>query len=181
MPGEGKTKVSINLAATIAKGLDDSVILIDADLRRKSLSTLLRLGNSVGLSDILTGRAGIQETLVISENKCLTILPAGSNTSNPAELIASVKMRNLIQQLQQRYSDSYVLIDSAPIVSTSDVNVLSQLVDGVVVVIMADKTRRDVVKRELNTIDSDKILGVVLNCAELETSDYYHTYHKSYS
>ena len=180
MPGEGKTKVAVNLSATIARGLDDSIILVDADLRRKSLTSLLGLQNTLGLSDVLAGRASIQEILVNTEIKGLTILPAGFNPPNPAELIASIRMRNLVQRLEEAYRNSYILIDSTPIASTSEATVLSQMVDGVIVVILADKTRRDVVKRELNTIDQEKILGVVLNCAEFETSDYYHKHYKHY-
>jgi capsular exopolysaccharide synthesis family protein len=180
MPGEGKTKVAINLSTTIAKGLDDSVILIDADLRKKRLSSLLGLRNALGLSDVLSGRAGIQEVLINAGIKGLAILPAGFNPPNPAELIASMGMRNLLHQLKERYSDSYIIIDSTPIVSTSEANVLSQMVDGVIVVILADKTRRDVVKRELKTMSSEKILGVVLNCAEFESTGYYKKSYSSY-
>lgn len=179
MPGEGKTKVALNLSAAIAKGLDDSVILVDADLRKKSLSSLLGLRNTLGLSDVLAGRAGIQEALINTEFKGLKILPAGVNPLNPAELIASMGMRNLAQHLKEISNNSYILIDSTPIVSTSEASIISQMVDGVIVVILADKTRRDVVKRELNIINPEKILGVVLNCAEFETSHYYHKHYQN--
>jgi len=180
MPGEGKTKVAINLSATIAKGLDDSVILVDADLRKNSLSFLLGLRDTLGLSDALAGRTNIDEILVNTDIKGLTILPAGLNRPNPAELIGSTRMKNLIQHLREHYHNSYILIDSTPIISTAETSILSQVVDGIVVVIMADKTRRDVVKRELNNLNSEKILGVVLNCAEFEASDYYYKYYQSY-
>ena len=78
------------------------------------------------------------------------------------------------------HKDSYIIIDSKPIVSTPEASPLSQMTDGVIVVIMAAKTRRDVVNRKLRTIKSEKILGVVLNCAEFETSGYYHKYYKDY-
>lgn len=180
MPEEGKTTVALNLSAIIAKGLDDSAILIDADLRKVSLTSILGLRNAVGLSDILEDRAAIEESLVDTEIEGLTILPGGVNPGNPAELIASTRMRNLIKQLKEKYRHSYIIIDSTPIISASEVNVLSLMVDGIIIVIMADKTRRDVVKRELSAINQEKILGVVLNCAEFETSDYYHKYYKHY-
>jgi receptor protein-tyrosine kinase/non-specific protein-tyrosine kinase len=181
IPGEGKTNVSINLSATIAKGLDESVILVDADLRKKSLSSLLRLRDTVGISDVLEGNASIQEISVDTEIEGLTILPAGPDSPNPAELISSVRMRKFVEGLKNSYRDSYILIDSTPIVSTSEANILSQMVDGVIVVILADTTRRDVVRRELGTIDTDKILGVVLNCAEFEISGYYRKYYQGYN
>ena len=84
------------------------------------------------------------------------------------------------QDILASYKDSYIIIDSTPIAPSSEANPLSQMTDGVIVVIMADKTRRDVVKRELRAISSEKILGVVLNCAEFESSDYYHEYYRHY-
>jgi len=180
MPGEGKTTVSLNLSAIVAKGLDDSVVLVDADVRRLNLTSLLGLRDAPGLMDILEGKAPIEETLVATEIEGLTIIPGGTQSVNPAELIASIRMRDFVQQLEQRYRDSYVFIDSTPIVSTSEANILSHMVDGIIVVILADKTRRDVVKMELKSINSEKILGVVLNCAEFETSFYHHKYYKDY-
>jgi len=180
MPQEGKTSVALNLSAAIARGLDDSAILIDADLRRRNLTCLLGLGNISGLSHVLEERVTIQETLVDTKIEGLTILPAGTNPSNPAELITLTRMKALIRQLEASHKGSYIIIDSPPIISTSEPSALSQITDGVIVVIMADKTRRDVVKRELKTIKSEKILGVVLNCAESETSGYYRRYYKGY-
>jgi len=180
IPEEGKTYVALNLSAAIARGLDDSAILIDADLRKKTLSSRLGLQNILGLSEVLEQRATIEETLVHTEFEALTILPAGASPPNPAELIASTRMQRLIEQLEASHKDSYIIIDSTPIAATSEAAALSQMTDGVIVVIMADKTRRDVVRRELKTIASEKILGVVLNCAEFETSGYYHKYYKSY-
>ncbi len=180
IPAEGKTTVALNLSATIATGFDHSAILIDADLRRRTLTSLLGLENTVGLSDVLEERAGIEEAIIDTEIKGLTILPAGSESPNPAELIGSIRMKNLIQQLGERCKDSYIIIDSPPILPTSEANALIQMTDGAILVIMADKTRRDMVKRELRAISSEKILGVVLNCAEFESSDYYHKYYKHY-
>jgi len=180
VPQEGKTSVALNLAATIARGLDDSAILIDADLRMKDLSSRLGLQNALGLSDVLEKRATIGGTIVGTEIEGLTVLPAGTLGPNPAELISSTRMKRLIQHLETSLKDTYIVIDSTPIIATSEANTLIQMTDGVIVVIMADKTRRDLVKRELKTIPSEKILGVVLNCAELETSDYHYRYYKGY-
>jgi capsular exopolysaccharide synthesis family protein len=156
------------------------VILIDADLRRLNLTSLLGLQNVPGLLDILEERVSIEETLVPTEVEGLTIIPGGVNPANPAEMVGSTRMGTLIRRLREEYRNSYIMIDSTPIVSTSESHVLSQMVDGVILVILADETRRDMVKRELNLINQQKILGVVLNCAEFETSDYYHRYHNYY-
>jgi len=180
MPGEGKTTVTLNLSSAIAQGLDESVILIDADLRRLNLTSLLGLQNVPGLLDILEERVSIEETLVPTEIEGLTIIPGGVNPANPAEMVGSTRMGTLIRRLREEYRNSYIMIDSTPIVSTSESHVLSQMVDGVILVILADETRRDVVKRELNLINQQKILGVVLNCAEFETSGYYGKHYQQY-
>jgi capsular exopolysaccharide synthesis family protein len=178
MPGEGRTTVALNLSAIIAKGPDDCAILIDADLRRQGLTSLLGLRNAPGLSDILEERASVDEVIVETEIDGLDILPGGFNPGNPSELLGSRRMRNAVEQLKQRRGSPYIIIDSTPMISTAEVNALSQMVDGIVVVIMADKTRRDLVKRELQAIKVDKPLGVVLNRAQFETSDYSDSYHK---
>ena len=180
LPGEGKTKVALNLAGALARGLDDYAILIDADLRKKDLTFALGLEHAFGLSDVLVQRAPFEDALVPTEIEGLTILPAGADAPNPAELITSSRMKGLIQQLKTKYDDSFIIIDSTPIVATSEATALAQMTDGAIVVILSDKTRRDVVKRELSTINPEKILGVVLNRAEFETSDYYHSYYHGY-
>jgi capsular exopolysaccharide synthesis family protein len=183
MPGEGKTMVALNTAAVIAKGLDESAILIDADLRRLGLTSRLGQEEAIGLSDVLEGRATIEEALIGTEFEGLNILPGGVNPGNPAELIASNRMRDLIEELLERYRDSYIVIDSTPLASTSEASVLSLMVDGIIAVIMADQTRRDVVSREMKTLNREKILGVVLNCADFETSSHYDygRYYKRYT
>ena len=177
LPGEGKTTVAINLSAVMAKGDNAPVILIDADLRRRSLTSSMGLKSKPGLADVLAGNAEVQDVLVKTVINNLYILPAGSNPSNPAELIASAKMRNLLGHLKEQYEGSCIIIDSTPLISTSEPNVLTELVDGVLLVIQAEKTRRDIVKRELKSADSQKILGVVLNGADFEASQYYRKYY----
>jgi capsular exopolysaccharide synthesis family protein len=178
LPGEGKTFVSLNLSATVARRFDGSAILIDADLRRKGLTYRLGLQKGLGLSDLLSQKANLHDTLVTTDIENLLILPAGLSSSNPGDLVTSPRMNTLIQELRASHESSFIIIDSTPIAATSEVNALSRMTDRVILVIMADKTRSDVVKRELKTIASDQILGVVLNCAEFETTDYYGRYYK---
>jgi capsular exopolysaccharide synthesis family protein len=179
-PEEGKTTISLNLSATVARGLDASVVLIDGDIRKKGLSMLLGLERALGLTDILEGRAKLEEAFVQSEIDDLTILPAGSHSPSYAELIASTRMKDLVQMLRNGYDSTYVIIDSAPFLPTSDAHALGEMVDGIIVVILAEQTRRDVLRRELHALKKDKLLGVVLNNAEFETSHHYHKYYKHY-
>ena len=179
-PNEGKTTVALNLAASIARGLDSSTILIDADLRKKGLTSLLGLQETPGLSEVLIGEAKIKDTLVETEIKGLHILPAGYNSSSPAELIESNRMKELLRVLGTTGKFSYIVVDSPPLIAASEALILSHMVDGIIFVVMAEKTRRDIVKREMGSINQTKILGVVLNGAKFETSHYYHKYYKSY-
>jgi protein-tyrosine kinase len=180
LPGEGKTKVALNLAGTLAQALDYYAILIDGDLHKQDLTLALGLGNAIGLSDVLAQRATLEDALIPTEIEGLTILPAGADASNPAQLITSSRMKGLIQQLRKKHKKPFIIIDSTPMVATSEASALSQITDATILVILADKTRRDIVKRELSTINPEKILGVVLNRAEFETSNYYHKYYKRY-
>ena len=180
LPGEGKTTVAANLSAVLAQGVDSPVILIDADLRRRSLTAILGLQGRAGLADFLVGNAPVQDLLGKTEIDNLSILSAGSHRANPAELIASARMRDLLEQLKEEYEGSYVIIDSTPLVATSEPNVLSEFVDGVLLVVRAEQTRRDIVRRELKELDSEKMIGVVLNGAEFESSQYYRKYYGAY-
>lgn len=180
IPDEGKTTVSLNLSATLAKSADTPVILIDADVRKKSISKLLGLQDNPGLSDILYGKADFEEVMVQTEIENLNILPSGNDSANSVELMGSRKMKDLLEQLRHRHEDSYIIIDSAPLLVAAETIALNQIVDGTIMVIMADNTRRDVVKRELATINKEKILGVVLNATDFETSHHYHKYYQHY-
>jgi capsular exopolysaccharide synthesis family protein len=179
-PGEGKTTVALNLAASIARGLDNATILVDADLRKKSLTSVLGLQKISGLSEVLTGEAKIKDTLVETEITGLHVMPAGFDSSRPAELIESKRMKELLRLLNDTDQFSYIVLDSPPLVAASEPLSLSQIVDGIIIVVMAEKTRRDIVKRELASLDQSKILGVVLNGAKFETAHNYYKYYKSY-
>ena len=104
----------------------------------------------------------------------LSVLPSGSIASNPAELVGSEKMRNLVKTLKSQYANRYIIIDAPPIMLTTEPVILSEMVDGVIVVVLAGKTPREVVQKALNSIHREKILGIVFNQIKAKTS-YYHT------
>ena len=107
-------------------------------------------------------------------------MSAGYDSSNPAELIESRRMKELLQVLGTSSKYSYIVVDSPPLIAASEALILSHMVDGVIFVVRAERTRRDIVKRETELINQNKILGVVLNGAKFETSHYYHKYYRSY-
>jgi len=180
IPGEGKTTVSLNLATFLAKAGNRPVFLLDADLHKKGLTSLLGLQVNQGLSDLLDSDISLQQVMVRTEIENLHFIPAGSLSMHVSELIASNGMTDLLRKLKTLYQDSYIVIDSPPIIPTSDANVLASIVDGILLVVMAEETRRDIMKRELLSLKKDKILGVVLNCAKFEASYYHHRYYQNY-
>ena len=160
---EGKSFVAANLAAGIAQDLHARSLLVECDLRRPTLSQWFGLRNGKGLSDYLKGNGEISELMKETTVEKMEILPAGSIQSNPAELLASNKMKALLSELKARYDDRYIIIDSTPLLATAEPEILSKLVDGIIFVIKAGLTPRETVKRAVKLIDPEKIVGVILN------------------
>lgn len=169
--GEGKTLVSTNLATILAHDLHSYALLVDADLRNPALSRWFGLQNGHGLSDYLTGNAEIPDLLLKTRIDKLTVLSSGTVRDNPVELIGSKRMEALVQELKNRYSDRYIIFDSSPLLATTEPSVLTKLVDGIILVVRAGMTPRETVKQALSTINTEKILGVVLNDLELRSKD----------
>jgi succinoglycan biosynthesis transport protein ExoP len=178
-PSEGKTTSSINLAVSLA-GNGSRVILIDSDLRRPSLYKGLGLdGKAPGLTDLLTGQTTLEQVAQHDVVKRLTIITAGTIPPNPAELLGSKEMFNLVRSLETVYD--FVIIDSPPILAVTDSLVLSRYVDGVVMVVRGATTPRRVVqdaKSRLTNVGA-KLLGVILNDVDIRGGDYYY-YNKYY-
>lgn len=168
--GEGKTFVAANLAAGIAHDFQAYSLLVDCDLRNPSLGKWLGIHNGYGLSDYLVGKKEIPELLIKTEVERLKILLGGTLQDNPTELIGSARMEALIKELKERYSDRYIILDSTPLLATSEPEVLSRLVDGIIFVVRAGVTPRETVKQAVSFLEKDKILGVVLNDLQFKSS-----------
>ena len=177
VPGEGKSTVASNLALVISKGIKEQALLIDCDLRHAHITPFLRKNIPLGLSDYLMGKLNPANLIVKTGTPKLSVLPSGSITSNPAELVSSEKMRNLVKTLKSQYVHRYIIIDSPPIMLTTEPIILSEMVDGVIVVVLAGKTPREVVQKALNSIHKEKILGIVLNQIKAKPSSHYSTYY----
>ena len=161
--GEGKTITAINLAVAIAHELDHTVLLVDADLRKPSVHTYLGLQPQRGLSECLTSKAQLPDVLVKTGIGKLVVLPAGDPPENPAELVSSDRMRDIILELKDRYRDRYVIIDSSPLLLTADSISLCNYVDGVIFVTRAGVTDSKTATQALSLIKDHTILGTVLN------------------
>ena len=178
-PGEGKTFVSANLAASIAQGIDEHVLLVDCDLRRPDMHQMFGFSNTVGLSEYLRGEKELSDLFIRTKIKKLSILPAGRPTSNPSELLASNKMKSLLQEVKNRYDDRFIILDTAPSQVLAEANVLSKYVDGVIFIVRSQKTPRETIRKGIDVIGKENIIGVVFNGYQ-QTFRSYGQYYKKY-
>jgi succinoglycan biosynthesis transport protein ExoP len=176
LPQEGKTTTSMNSAVVLAqKGV--RVLLIDADLRRPSIHKNLGIGPHSGLSNVLTGSATLEQAIIrTSILPNLDVLAAGTPPPNPAELLASANMRELLTKLREMYD--HIVIDTPPSLSVTDAVVLSPRADAVVLVIRSSQTTKNALRRSRDILMqvNAKVVGVLLNAVDLRSPDYYYYY-----
>ena len=178
-PEEGKTTVAVNLAMAISKEIHRKAILIDGDLRKPSIR-LEQSQNGKGLSDYLSNRTPLTEILMNSQMENLRIIMAGPSTNKSSELIGSKRMEELLKSLSESGDNTYILIDSPPIISTTEPTLLSKMVDGIILVVRADRMPRESIQRAVKSIDRQKIIGIVFNQIDLKPSSYYLKYYYKY-
>ena len=149
LPLEGKTITAANLAIAFAQTPEIYAILIDADLRKPNLHKLLGISIDKGLRDYLEASAPISEIFYKTSIPKLSLIPAGRASKSPVELLSSPRMKNLINELRETYPRSYIIIDSTPILLTSESDILLNQADGIIVVVQYGKTQRDALERSL--------------------------------
>ncbi len=169
-PCEGKTFTSINLGISIAKEFDRTVLIIDADIRRPLkehtdfATEFFSLDVDKGLTDYLEGDAEIEEILINPGIDKLTLIPGGVPVDNSPELLNSVRMENMMDEIKSRYpSDRLVILDGPAILRYPDAMILYRYVDGVIPVIESEKTSSEQVKKMMEYLQEVNVLGVVLN------------------
>jgi polysaccharide biosynthesis transport protein len=182
LPGEGKTTTAVNTASSLAQ-TGATVVIIDADMRRPRLRSIFGIEEQLGLSSILSSSVSESEILGMvarDETTGLGILTSGPIPPNPAELIGSDQMRELLSVLQRHFD--HVVIDSPPVSSFTDGVLISTMVDGVLLVVHGGKSSRHIVRRSKQLLQEvgAKIFGVVLNNIEIQSHDYYY-YQRYYS
>ena len=174
---EGKTTTVSNLAVSFAN-LNKKVLLIDCDLRNASIHKMFRLNNIYGLTDILAKDRAVDKCIQKTELENLYVLTAGAIPPNPAEILSSEKMKNLIENLKNVYD--YIFIDTPPIGLVTDAGVLSSFIDGVVLVVKSESVEKkylEETKKKLDAVDA-RILGAILNSYKSEQKDYnYYSYY----
>ncbi|MCY7347420.1 MAG: polysaccharide biosynthesis tyrosine autokinase [Pyrinomonadaceae bacterium] len=182
LPSEGKTTTAINTAISLAQ-TGAKVLIIDADMRRPRLHSVFNRSNAEGLSTILSSEMADSNILSIiqyDEEARLNLLPSGPVPPNPAELIGSEQMSNLLKMLQKNFT--HVVVDSPPIASFTDGVLVASMVDGVILVVNSGRSSRQVVRRSRQLLldIGAKIFGVVLNNVNLHSQDNYYYYQSYY-
>ena len=174
---EGKTTTVSNLAVSFAN-LNKKVLLIDCDLRNASIHKMFKLNNIYGLTDILAKDRAVDKCIQKTELENLYVLTAGAIPPNPAEILSSEKMKNLIEDLKNIYD--YIFIDTPPIGLVTDAGALSSFIDGVVLVVKSESVEKkylEETKKKLDAVDA-RILGAILNSYKSEQKDYnYYSYY----
>lgn len=174
IPGDGKSFVASNLAISIAQGIEEHVLLMDCDIRRSSIHKRFGFHGPVrGLSDHLSKGRPLSSLLKKTVIEKLTILPGGSKTFNPSELLSSTAMREMMEETKHRYKDRYIIVDSPPPQLTAETTALANYVDGIIIVVKYGSTPRDMVKDLVEKFGTDKFLGVVMNCYRVPTTERY--------
>lgn len=171
--GDGKTTVACNLALSWAQS-GARVCLVEADLRRPGVSTMLDIDGTVGLSEVLVGDVELDEVLVPWDDGLITVLPAGSLPPDPAALLGSDSMGSLVATLRDRFD--LVIYDTAPMIMVTDAVVLGRAVDGVVLVVNAGVTTRDRLAACIDILESSRVplLGTVLGSVRLRDRQVQH-------
>ncbi len=175
LPGEGKTSAAINLAIVSEMHLDRRVLLVDCDLRKPKIHRTLGITPTAGLAEVLLGQATLEQAIYkvtgpSFEGGALEVLPVHAMPPNPSELLASAKMKTLIEELAGRYD--MVILDTPAALSLPDAKTISELTDGVILVVRADATPESDVQTTLDLLDRRRVLGVVLNGSAVDQAYY---------
>ncbi len=170
VPGEGKTITAVNLGIVMSMSLERKVLLIDADLRKPKIHRTLGLDPLAGLGEVLMGEAEIDKAVVRPEGLKLDVLGVRGLPPNPAELLASSRMRQLLDDLSRRYDT--LIIDTPPTLSLPDSKTVSEQCDGIVFVVRANETPQDEVQAALDVLDRRRVIGLVLNGADVDEQRY---------
>lgn len=178
MPGEGKSFTSINLAMSIAMELDNTVLLVDADVARPSVLNLLGLPPTKGLLDVLLDESlDLSSVMLRTSVEKLSILPSGTPHQRATELLASEAMNRLIDEIASRYPDRIIIFDSPPLLVTTEARVLASHMGQVVIVVEAERTPHSTIKQALATIESCPIKLMVLNKTRNVSAGGYYGYY----
>jgi polysaccharide biosynthesis transport protein len=159
--GDGKSLTVANLGLTMAQEQQRRICVVDADLRQPRQDQLFGLPAAPGLADVLACDTALDDALIALEEYQITVLPAGTISARPAELLGTSAMRRTIEALRSRFD--CILIDAPAAIPLADVGILTPLVDSIVMVVRAGMTSKPAIHDAIASIDGGKLLGIVLN------------------
>lgn len=162
-PGEGKTLTSINLALTFAMEYDQTVLLVDGDLRRQMIHKYLAFESGKGLVDYIMDDTPLKDIIIWPGIPKLSLISGGKTIQDSTELLGSPKMKHLVRDMKSRYEDRYVLFDVPPILGGADAMAFAPLVDCILLVVRSARTTKRDIRQCLESIPREKLLGFVLN------------------
>lgn len=163
--GDGKTVNAINLAGALALKSDSQVILVEGDMRRPTMASLFGLPAQPGLSEYLSGKCGFDDMIVrIEQFPNLSVVPAGRAGANPTELLDSRRWSEACAEFRRR--SRFAIIDAPPMGTVADYDLIEANCDGVVFIVRPDCTNRKACLESLASISRDKLIGVLINCAQ---------------
>ncbi len=163
LPGEGKTLTAINLSFAFAKLFEQTVLLVDGDLRQQDVHKYLGYASDRGLVDYLLDRMPLSEIITWPNIDKITLISGGRLVRESTELLVTSRMWELASEMKYRYPDRYVIFDVPPVLTGADALNFAPMVDGILVVVEADKTSVDAVNATIALLPRDKIIGTVLN------------------
>ena len=175
-PNEGKSTVALNLAQAIATS-GKSVVLVECDMRRRSLADMIGARTRGGLYAVLSEQMTIEETVVETSQKNLYFLDSEPHIPNPADIIASKRFRRLVEALRETFQ--YVIFDTPPVGTFVDAAEVGHLSDGVLFVVRENFAKRAEVQAAFDQLRRAEVnvIGAVMNYCEAETSEYYYSYY----
>ena len=162
-PAEGKSLTAVNLALTLAKEFDQTVLLVDADMRVQRIRHILGFQSDYGLADYLLDDRPLSDLIVWPGIEKMTLISGGRTIQDSAELLGCQRMHELVQEMKQRYEDRFVLFDVPAVLSGADAIAFAPLVDAILIVVAGGLTDTGDIRRTLELLPRDKILGFVLN------------------
>lgn len=178
LPGEGKTFVATNLAMSIAMEVDNTVLLVDADVVQPSIPRVLGIQPTKGLMDVLTQPdLGFGDVILKTNIARLSLVLAGTRHRRSSELLASEAMAELLDEVSSRYPDRIVIFDSPPLLATTESRVLASHMGQVVVVVEAERTTHGALESALSTVEGCPVVLTMLNKATVSDAGSYYGYY----
>lgn len=162
---EGKSMTALNLAISLAKEHDHTVLLVDTDLRRPSVHKYLDINPEFGLVHCLRDNLPIEKALIKTGVGKLVVLPAGDAVKDPVDMLSSNRMKEIVKELKLRYPERYVIFDTPPALPFADAGVLAGIVDATLFVVREGKAKVEDVAKTLDDLKEHHLLGVIYNDA----------------